>query len=487
MTAEPADNQDRADLALVGGTVIDGTGAPGRRADLAVCAGRISEIAEPGALNAVAVQTLDVSDRVVAPGFIDVHTHDDAAVLNTPLMLPKISQGVTTVVVGNCGISLSPGAPLNPPPMNLLAGVEDFKYPTMAAYADAVDASGPAVNVAALVGHGTLRVNAMDDLRRTATPAEIDVMRERVAEGLDAGAIGMSSGLWYHISNGADADEVVALLEVVADKGGVYTTHMRNEADQVVESLKESFATALRAAVPVIISHHKCGGPKNWGRSRETLPMFDAARRHQPVGLDAYPYAAGSTILEGHIINPEVRTVVTWSAAHPQMSGRNLSDIADEWGCSQYEAVDRLKPAGAIYFNIDEQDMRRIVAYPPTMIGSDGLPNDRHPHPRLWGTFPRVLGRFSRDEGLMPLEQAVHKMTGLSAANFGLADRGEIKTGAHADLVVFDPDTIIDEATFEAPDRIASGIDYVIVSGGISWRDGAPTGHRSGRFIRRAA
>ena len=486
MTKERERQSRPADLILTGGTVVDGTGADRRPADVVVSDGKISAVTSPGTLDQSAAQTLDITGRMVAPGFIDVHTHDDNAVLSDPRMAAKISQGVTTVVVGNCGISLAPSQPVDPPPpMNLLGGRDAFRFPSMADYAQAVDDATPSINVAALVGHGTLRVGALDNIDRKATIAEIDVMRERVAESLHAGAIGFSTGLWYKINNAADEDEVVALAEVLADKGGVYTTHMRDEADGVLDSLRESFETANRASVPIVISHHKCAGPKNWGRSRDTLALIDAAREHQSISLDAYPYAAGSTVLEPHMVDPDIRISVSWSVAHPEMAGRDLAEIADEWGCSQVDAAVRLSPAGGIFFQIDEADMRRILAYPPTMIGSDGLPHDVHPHPRLWGTFPRVLGHFSRDEGLMPLEQAVHKMTGLSARNFGLADRGEIRVGAHADLVVFDADTVIDRATYDEPKQTAIGIDHVIVGGALSWTKGAQTANRNGQFIRR--
>jgi len=481
------DKPETADLVLTGGMVIDGSGADRRPADIAVTGGRISAVLPPGA-PPPATRTLDVGGRIVAPGFIDVHTHDDNAVLIGPDMTAKISQGVTTVVAGNCGISLSPVEPIEPPPpMNLLGGRDAYKFSSTADYASAVDATRPSVNVAALIGHSTLRVGAMDRLDRKARPAEIDAMRGRLADSLDAGAIGFSTGLWYKPNAAADMDEVVALAELLADRGGVYATHMRNEHDGVLDSLQESFETANRANVPIVISHHKCAGPKNWGRSRETLPVIDQARDRQRVSLDAYPYPAGSTVLEPEMVDPEIRITVTWSVPFPEMAGRDLADIAAEWQCSQVDAAVRLNPAGAIYFQIDEADLRRILAYPPTMIGSDGLPHDAHPHPRLWGTFPRVLGHYCRGEGLFSLEQAIHKMTGLSAGNFGLTDRGEIREGAHADLVVFDADTVIDRATFEDPEQPAAGIDHVVVGGTISWSGGGHTGDRNGRFIHRSA
>lgn len=474
------------DFVLKGGTLIDGSGSKRRTADIAIKDERIHSIGKPHLADISAKTTIDVLGRIVAPGFIDVHTHDDNAVLSNPAMTAKISQGVTTVIGGNCGISLAPIQALDPPaPLNLLGGRPAYKFETMAGYAAAVDAAKPAVNIALQVGHSTLRVGVVEDIRRKANPKEIDVMRERLAEGLAAGAIGFSTGLWYKTNAPADMEEVCALAELLSDIGGIYTTHMRDEHDGVMDSLRESFETANRAQVPIVISHHKCAGPKNWGRSKETLALIDSARAKQTISLDAYPYVAGSTVLEPEMVDTDIRISVSWSVPYPEMAGRDLSDIAAEWGCSQQDAARRLKPAGAIYFQMDEADMRRILSYPATMIGSDGLPHDTHPHPRLWGTFPRVLGHFSRDEGLFGLEEAVHKMTGLSARNFGLKERGRVVEGAFADIVVFDADTIIDRATFDDPKQPASGIDYVFVNGQIAWTSEGAGPVRSGRFLHR--
>ena len=468
---------------LHGGTVVDGSGSPGYRADVRVDGGRIVEVGPD--LEARDAVRIDATRRVIAPGFIDVHTHDDQYALSAPQALPKISQGVTTVIVGNCGISLAPLVHPNvPPPLNLLGGPGKHVFSTMRAYADAVDLARPAVNVAALVGHSTLRVATMSDPYRPATSAEQSTMAELAQEAMDAGAIGFSTGLFYPTNAAADLAEVTMLARVVAQAGGVYSTHIRDEGKEVIASLDEAFAAARDARLPVVISHHKCAGPENWGRSVETLAHIDAARRLQPIGLDAYPYAAGSTILRRDMVDGTIEIMVTWSTPHPQMSGRMLADIATEWGCTQEQACARLEPGGAIYFHMNEDDVRRVLKYRATMIGSDGLPHDQHPHPRLWGTFPRVLGHYAREVGLFSLEEAVHRMTGLPAQRFNLHDRGEIAPAKHADLVVLDPERIIDRATYAEPTRVAEGIDYVLVAGTLAFGPSGATGNRAGRFLR---
>jgi N-acyl-D-amino-acid deacylase len=259
---------------------------------------------------------------------------------------------------------------------------------------------------------------------------------------------------------------------------------MRNEGDLLFESLDETFDTARRAGCPVVVSHHKCQSKAVWGRSAESLARIEAAGTEQPVGFDVYPYVAGSTVLLEEMIEPSRRIIVSWSAAVPEAGGRDLADIATEWGCSLAQAMARLQPGGGIYFCMEEEDVERILAHPMGMIGSDGIPHDKHPHPRLWGTFPRVLGHYSRDRQLFPLEEAVRKMTGLSAQTFGLTDRGVLEAGTFADLVVFDRSRISDSATFEQPTLAATGIVCVIVNGAIAWQEGAGTGSRTGRLLK---
>jgi len=477
------------DRVFRGGLILDGSGRPGMIGDVAIKGERIVAIGPAGTLQGREVT--DISGRAIAPGFIDVHTHDDRLVLDDPAMAPKVSQGVSTVVVGNCGISLAPiawpkdrngGEPIQP--FNLLGKAKDFRFPRMADYVAAIDAAQPAVNVAVLVGHSTLRVQAMGDLARAATTAEIETMRGILAEALAAGVTGLSSGLFYPPARHAAEDEVIPLAADVASAGGVYTTHMRDEDDRVLDSLEETFTVGREAKLPVVVSHHKCNGRRNWGRSAETLGAIERAAAAQPVGVDAYPYSASSTVLDAEGIDDDLRTLVNWSAPHPEMAGRDLADIAQEWGVSQRAACARLDPAGAVYFHMHEDDVRRILKHPLVMIGSDGLPHDQHPHPRLWGTFPRVLGHYARDLGLFPLEEAVRKMTDLPARRFNLKDRGRIAAGAFADLVVFDPKTVLDAATFERPIAPARGIALVLVNGMVAYADGE-SGARNGRFLKR--
>jgi N-acyl-D-amino-acid deacylase len=480
------------DLVIRNGDVVDGSGAPRFGADVGIVGDRIVAIVRRDDGTAARLRApleIDATGRVVAPGFIDVHTHDDTALIANPTMAMKASQGVTTVVCGNCGVSAAPvlqselGAVLA-----LIVKDPAHAHADFAGFAAKVEAARPALNGAFLIGHSTLRMSVMGtDLERPARDDEIERMRTLLAASLEQGAIGMSSGLFYPPAAAATTDEVARIAEPLGRWGGVYTAHMRDEGDHVLESMDETFEIGRRAGAPVVVSHHKCSGRANFGRMRETLPRFDAARATQDIAFDVYPYVAGSTILRREMIDRAERVLVTWSDTVAGVAGRDLAELAGEWGVTPHEAADRLQPAGAIYFMMDEADVRRALAHPVAMIGSDGIPFDVHPHPRLWGTFPRVLGHYCRELKLFPLEDAVHRMTGLSAQRFRLAGRGFVREGAFADLCVFDPATVIDTADFEHPVSPSAGIDTVIVNGEPVWRDGAPTGRRPGRVLRRQA
>ena len=471
------------DCVIRGADIHDGTGSEPASGHVAVKDGRIANIGDVPA--GTACEDIDARGLALAPGFIDVHTHDDRALLDSA-MSPKTSQGVTTVVAGNCGVSLAPltldGPP--PPPLNLMGGSDKFAYPAFGDYIDRLGEVGTAVNAACLCGHSTLRVDVMDRLDRAATKGEIERMQQLLDDALKAGAIGLSTGLDYAPARHAPREEVEALAGLCKRYNAIHTTHIRDESDHVTEALDEAFTIGRNAEVPVLISHFKCSGVANWGRSGETLAMFDSASRNQDVSLDAYPYAASSTVLKSDYVEESKRIMITWSKPHPEMDGRDLAGIAEEWGISLFEAAERLQPAGAVYFAMDENDVQRILSYRNTMIGSDGLPHDAHPHPRLWGTFPRVLGHYARDVGLFPLSEAIRRMTGLPAKRFGLKDRGTITEGAHADLVLFDPETVLDAATFEDPMKPATGIHTVWVNGEPVWADGKSTGARPGTVLK---
>ena len=472
------------DLVLRDACVVDGTGASPVVADVAIRGDRVAAL---GRVTGPATIEIDARGMIAAPGFIDVHTHDDRLVLLEPAVGPKVSQGVTTVVTGNCGISLAPmtraGEPV--PPLTLLGGRRDLFQASFAAYAAAVRGAPPAVNVVPFVGHSALRACAVADLGRAATGAEIEAMGRLLDEAMAAGAFGMSTGLYYPPAQAASPAEVEALLARVATAGGLQTTHLRDEGDGLIEALDEAIGSARRGGLPLVVSHVKCAAPRMWGRAAEVLARIDAAAAHQEIAFDVYPYEASSTMLRPDRLRGARRVVVSWSDTHPELAGQDLDAIAGCWCCSPEEAAHRLSPGGAIYYKMQERDVRRILAHPGAMIGSDGLPHDQHPHPRLWGTFPRVLGHYVRELKLMGLPEAVRRMTALPAAVFGLADRGVLAEGMLADVTLFDADLVLDEATYDAPTRPARGIRLVLVNGEPVWEDGAATGRRPGRLLRR--
>jgi len=478
----------RCDTILRDATIFDGSGGPRRRGDVAISGDRIAAVGDLGAWSAD--REIVATGKAVAPGFIDAHTHDDRAVLCGPAcMLCKMSQGVTTVVVGNCGISLSP-VPMQSrpiPPLDLLGDESWWVFSSFGEYAERLEKDPSPVNTVALIGHMSLRVEAMNgDTTRAASDREAEHMRARLAEALAEGASGFSTGLYYPPNKYAPTEEVIAVAEALRAAGGLYVTHMRDESRDVLLSIEETLRIGRAVDVPVVISHHKCAQPENFGRSAETLPLIEAGARAQKVDFDVYPYVAGSTVLMLDKIRPDVPARITWSVPYPEMQGRWLADIAKEWGLGLKEAGERLLPAGAVFFQMDEADVRRIMAHERSMIGSDGLPHDAFPHPRLWGTFPRVLGHYARDIKLFSLETAVHKMTGRTAEVFGLVDRGAVREGAYADLVLFDPVTVRDTADFDAPTRPADGILETWVNGQSAyvWGHGA-TPARTGRLVTR--
>ncbi|MDO9092957.1 MAG: D-aminoacylase [Rubrivivax sp.] len=470
------------DLVISGGEVIDGSGAPRWRADVGVLGGLIAAV---GDLSSTAShRRIDASGHIVAPGFIDSHTHDDQLLLEHPERHPKLLQGVTTVITGNCGISLAPLVCEDAPsPLDILQ--RHFTHASFADYVQAVKAAGPAVNAAMLVGHTTLRVGTMSDLDRAANAKEMQRMQAALAEALQAGAIGLSTGVFYPPARAATTQELIDVAQPLAGGRGIVTMHIRDEAAAIDDALREALAVGRALDTPLVLSHHKLMGLAQHGGSARTLALIEAAAQVQSVCLDCYPYTASSTMLLPERVASSTDVQITWSQKEPQAAGRSLRQMAAERGIDPTALAAQLMPGGAIYFAMSDDDVDRILAHPLAMIGSDGLPAPGVQHPRLWGTFPRVLGHYSRQRGVLQLETAVHKMTGLTARRFGLAGRGLVQAGHAADLTVFDPATVMDRATYAEPDLAPSGIHSVVLNGQLAVQHGQVQAAHAGQLLRR--
>jgi N-acyl-D-amino-acid deacylase len=495
-------SDERFDTVIRNARVFDGTGAPPSSADLAIRGDRIAEVGEIRARGAV---ELDASGRALAPGFIDVHSHDDYSVLVTPAMDFKVMQGVTTDVVGNCGFGAAP----NPAARAMFRAMfGDAKVPDWdgyPGYIEVLDRNPPSLNVAVLAGHGTLRLAAMEGVhKRAPTRDELDRMRAWLREALDAGVLGLSTGLIYEPGRYATTDEIIEVARAMSGTTALYASHMRNEADALLDAIRETIRIGEEAGVAVEVSHHKAAGRENWGRVRDSLALIDDARaRGLDVSADQYPYTSGSTVLaavlqnealgggRGGVGQADPESILLASVPQrPDLEGRTLAQVAADFDLPPKSAAEKLVRDGGmgvvvVIEMMDEADVRTVMRHPSTMIGSDGIAIGSKPHPRLYGTFPRVLGRYARDAGIMTLEDAVHRMTGFPAAKFHLTDRGAIRAGAFADLVIFDPAAVCDTATYDDPCRYPAGISHVFVNGTLVVRDGAHTGARPGRALRR--
>ena len=500
------------DLLIRGGTVLNGSGQPGFRADVAIRGDRIVRVAPAGLDPEQADRVIDATGMVVSPGFVDLHAHLDP-LLRLPGSESHVRQGVTTALGGPDG-----GGP----------------WP-FAEHLEAVEEVGIGMNVGFMVGHNTVRRTVMGLENRAPTPGELRRMRAMVAQAMDEGAWAISTGLKYLPGAFSELDAVVALSEVAGRKGGFYTSHLREEGLGLLEGVAEALEIGKRADIPIVLTHHKVVGQPMWGSSTRTLAMVDSARAAgTDAMIDQYPYTASYTgigilipawameggdpsllarmddpsladsILAGiafNIVNDrggnDLRRVqlviVAWDRS---LEGKTLHDWAVREGMEPtpetgarlvIEAV-RRGGASAIFHAMSEEDVQRIMAHPFTMIASDGRltePGEGHPHPRWYGTFPRVLGRYARDEGTISLTQAIRKMTAMPAERMGLRMRGQVREGWFADLVVFDPETVSDRATFEDPHQYPVGIDWVLVNGEIAVEAGAFTDVRGGRVLRR--
>lgn len=483
------------DTLIQNALIYDGSGDKPYTGDVAI---KGKYIAAVGTLEGKAVSTINANNRVLAPGFIDVHTHDDFAVLCCPDMDFKTMQGVTTEIVGNCGFSAAPFQASQQLRM-LYPNVELPQYDDYASYVSAVTNNPSSVNIAFLVGHCTLRNYVMGNANRKPDHKELKQMCALLNEGLDAGAIGFSSGLMYEPGCYSQTDELISLAHEIKRCGGIYTTHMRNESDHLLEAIKEALEIGAAANVAVQISHHKAAGHKNWGLVKQSLKLLENARADgHDVTADQYPYTRSSTILSSVIKNNrlgkngngdlDAKDVLIASAPHfTEFEGKLLQDLCNKWNLDPEEAAQKLLEKGEVFVVLNvmsEEDVRIVMRHPTTMIGSDGVPSaGGKPHPRLYGTFPKILGYYVRDQKMLSLEQAIHKMTGFSATKFKLKDRGFIRENYFADLVLFDQNRIDDIATYSEPRQYPLGIDYVFVNGTAVVQEGQHTHSRSGQVI----
>lgn len=484
------------DIAIRNVQLLDGLGCAPKSADLGIEGGRIAAIGQVGP----ASTEIDGQGHCLAPGFIDTHAHDDGAFLRHPDMHFKLAQGVTSVVSGNCGFSAVPADPSTDARKasgGILAGLQG-EFSDLAGYFDAVLAKQPAINNMMLVGHNTVRSLVMGKSKEPPTATQLQAMQAHVKSALDQGACGFSTGLIYRPGRYSNTEEVIALASMARDYDALYTTHMRNEGDRLLEAVDESLTIARESGVHLHISHHKAAGKANWGKVKASLARVDAALANgDRVTLDVYPYTAGSGQMIEYfdLDNPsrELAEVIRIASCPPfrEFEGRMLVDIAKERNIDITEAVRLVltAPGGdrtlCIHFIINETDIETNLAHKDMMVGSDGIPDLRgRPHPRLFGTFPRVLARYVRERGVLSLTQAVRRMTSLPAALFGMQQRGQLVEGYWADLVLFDADKICDTATYDEPKQAPTGIDLVIVNGEVSWTATGQTDARAGKMLR---
>jgi N-acyl-D-amino-acid deacylase len=528
------------DILIRGGLVIDGGGGPGEIADVAVGQGRIAALGR--SLPAAGARVIDAEGLAVAPGFIDIKTHSDFTLPINPKAESKVRQGVTTEIVGHCGFSVAPILPgrrqLVQDYLSASAPWLPFRETTFRDYLDGFPQTS--VNAGMLVGHHTLRLNVMGMEARPPSPADLDHMTALLEEGLAAGALGLSSGLFTPPSSYADRSEMVALCNVLKRRNGGYFTHIRDESNNVIQAVEEAIDIARTCGVHVEIVHLKCSGLDNWGKAAQILAMIEAARQNGlAVDCDAYPYRAGSNPLknllpqwvqsgglEAMIVRlalPETREriraeidrhglnnwgrIPSWDCVQisisphlPHHAGETLGKLATARGCDPIDVVcDYLiEDKGAtrvLITSIAEEDVREIVRSPRALVGSDGncvadygVTSRGMPHPRFYGTFPRIIGHYVHEQRLLPLEQAVHKMTGATAEALRLRDRGLIKEGYRADITIFDPADFKDRATYAEPHQYPTGArTTVLVNGVVVVEDARHTGATPGIVLRRAA
>ena len=493
-------------ILIKGGRIIDGSGKRGFEGDVLISGDRIEFVGnadEKRAADAVVADAveIDASGLVVAPGFIDIHAHADFALLQNGAASHKIMQGVTTEIVGNCGTG---PAPANEAVKEYFESFLQFMFGpieagnlnTIADYFGVLEEQGIAINTAYYVPHGIVRMYAMGMESREPNPDEFDCMKELIRQGMEDGAIGMSTGLIYPPGSFAQTPELIELTRVVAEYDGIYASHIRDESAKLAEAMAEAIEIGETAGARIQIAHHKAHGKANWGRVADSIKLIEEARkRGVDVTTDQYPYTASSTVLaavlaEDRDVDPADILIAATKNDH-SLEGKTLADIIARSGKEAEEAVydfmgEEEGAVTVVVFAMCEEDIKTVMRHPTTFIGSDGIELETgKPHPRVYGTFPRVLGKYVREMEVLSLEEAVSKMTSLPAKKLRLKDRGLIEEGMLADIAVFDADKIIDKAGYQDPHQYPDGIHHVIVNGEFAVRDGKQTDARSGKVLRR--
>lgn len=524
------------DILIENGKVLDGSGNPWFQADIGIQNGKISAL---GFLKGRdAKEKIDARGFIISPGFIDIHCHSDAVPFVIPREEGRILQGITTEIIGNCGVTLAPVFKEKQDLLKKYVGPFSFEAPlrwdwqTFGEFLDRLEEVKSLTNMGSWIGHGTIRIAVMGFDNRKPTAGELARMKELVGRAMDEGAYGLSSGLIYPPGVYSDTAEMIELCKVVAEKWGVYTTHMRNEQDLVIDSVKETITVAEKSGVSTIIAHHKANGKKNWGRSRQTLQLIDEGRdRGLDITCDVYPYIASSTFLwallppwvqEGgmdkllerlrdnenrkrikeNFINglpgwPNLVEGSGWDGIlissakkNKDLEGKTLQKLAEIRKTEPAEALfDVLLEEDAdvlmVLFGMAEEDVTNILRHPAAMVGSDAIPSTGKPHPRYFGAFPRILCKYVREDRALSLQEAIRKMTSMPAQKLGLRDRGMLRAGMWADIVIFDPVTIGDRATYTDPRQYPTGISHVLVNGRITVSNGKTTGALAGKVLRK--
>ncbi|MCI2424780.1 D-aminoacylase [Candidatus Acetothermia bacterium] len=518
------------DIIITGGQVFDGSGAPPRRVDIGINRDRIKTVRKLE--TTAAVEVIDATGLAVAPGFIDMHSHSDFPLLVNPQAESKIRQGVTTEVIGQCGASAAPVKEetlhLLKEQMDLEALALEWDWLSMGDYLTRLQRQGIALNVVPLIGHGTIRAAVMGFNNRAPTQVELAAMKELIVQAMEEGAWGLSTGLIYPPSSYADTEELIELSKVVAECGGIYSSHIRGEGKTLLDAVSEAIRIGKEAGIAVQLAHHKATGKENWGKVVQSLELIDRARANGlDVTADQYPYIAASNALSAslpgwmhvdgkvgllkRLRDPAVRQRLRHEMVKPDgywndiqiayckinkdYEGMRLQELADRQGNDPYNTLFDLLIAeeatvGIVNFAMSETDVRFVMKHSAVMIGSDGsalatygVLHRGKPHPRSYGTFPRVLGKYAREEKVLAMEEAIRKMTALPAEKLGLYDRGRIAEKMQADIVIFNPQTVRDNADYINPHRYPAGIEYVLVNGTIVIANGQHTNKLAGRVL----